>query len=267
MAETTFYREKKERDFTVMANHHLRNEKLSWKAKGLLSYMLSLPDDWEIYQSELEKHSKDGRDCLRGAIKELENEGYIVKQQKRNSKGIFENNTFKIIENPSFSPFTGNPSTDNPSTVNPSTENPKLLNTNLNQLLIKQKTNKQSNEQENLFLDFYKEYPKKTNKTDARKVYYSLLKNKVTPELILERLNAYKYQIKKNNTEMQFIRNPARFLRSLEDFEDVEIQEEKEIVVQKRVIKYYCKKCGTELENGVCKKCYALHDFEGELLT
>lgn len=119
---------------------------------------------------------------------------------------------------------------------------------------------------EGLFLEFYKQYPKKTNKTDARKVFFSLLKQKVTLELILERLNAYKYQINKNNTELQYVRNPARFLRSLEDFEEINVEEEKKEPGIKKKVKLYCKKCGSILEDCVCTQCYALHDMQGELL-
>ena len=84
-----FIREKKERNFTIMSNIHLRDEKLSLKAKGLLSYLLSLPDDWQIYLCELTKHSTDGRDSIRSAITELEENGYLTKKQKTDSKNRF----------------------------------------------------------------------------------------------------------------------------------------------------------------------------------
>ena len=114
-----FIREKKERNFTIMSNVHLRDEKLSLKAKGLLSYLLSLPDDWQIYLCELTKHSTDGRDSIRSAISELEARGYLTKKQKTDSKNRFAGYEYNIYETPievkavSEIPFTENPSSGN----------------------------------------------------------------------------------------------------------------------------------------------------------
>lgn len=66
----------KTRDYTVMANHHLRNKELSLKAKGLLSLMLSLPEDWDYTVKGLAYICKDGIDSINGTIKELEEQGY-----------------------------------------------------------------------------------------------------------------------------------------------------------------------------------------------
>ena len=65
----------------------LKDTNLSWKAKGLLAYLLSLPDDWQIYESEIVKHAKDGIDSTRTAIKELIDAGYIERQRVRDEKG------------------------------------------------------------------------------------------------------------------------------------------------------------------------------------
>lgn len=120
MSDKSFFiREKKERNYTVMCNNHLRNEKLSWKGKGLMSYLLSLPDDWQIYLSELEKHATDGKDSLRTAIKELEEQGYLSKKQRINKKGYFDGYEYTIYEIPKEIPVAENPSTDNPKTENP----------------------------------------------------------------------------------------------------------------------------------------------------
>ena len=69
------------KNFTVMSNHHFKNKKLSLKAKGLLSLMLSLPDDWNYSMKGLETLSKDGIDSVRTAMKELETQGYVEKDR------------------------------------------------------------------------------------------------------------------------------------------------------------------------------------------
>lgn len=123
MAETKFIKAKKEKNYTIIDNTFIRDIRLSWKAKGLMTYFLSLPDDWEIHLSEVEKHATDGRDSLRSAIKELKKCGYLKAEQK-NEKGRFSEVVYTIIENPN------EPQTEIPYTEKPRTENPKLLNTN-----------------------------------------------------------------------------------------------------------------------------------------
>ena len=81
-------RKRKEEKFTRLPNEMLRNDNLSWKARGLLSYMLSMPDDWVFYETELVKHSKkDGLTALRTAIKELKQYGYVTKEPIRDELG------------------------------------------------------------------------------------------------------------------------------------------------------------------------------------
>lgn len=121
---TVFIRHKKERDYTVVDNLYLRDNSLSWKAKGVFTYLLSLPEDWEVHLEEIENHAPDGRDSLRAAVRELKSKGYIVLRQKKDAAGKFSKNELEIVERPDL------PQTENPSTGKPSTENPKLLNTN-----------------------------------------------------------------------------------------------------------------------------------------
>lgn len=141
MGNTSFIREKKERDYTVINNTVLKDERLSWKAKGVFCYLLSLPEDWVIYQSELLKHSTDGRESLRNAINELEEYGYLIIDKKRDEKGHFTA-IYKIIENPNEKTESGKTESENPTRENrhgkTESENPTLLNTN------KQNTNKQN---------------------------------------------------------------------------------------------------------------------------
>ena len=81
------FRGEKTKDFTVMCNHHLRNVKLSLKAKGLLSLMLSLPEDWDYTTKGLACICMDGVDSIAGALKELEKHGYLTRQRVRFDNG------------------------------------------------------------------------------------------------------------------------------------------------------------------------------------
>ena len=81
------FRIEKTRDYTVMSNHHLRDQSLSLKAKGLLSMMLSLPEEWNYTTRGLAPICKEGTDCIGSALKELERTGYIVRNRLRDSKG------------------------------------------------------------------------------------------------------------------------------------------------------------------------------------
>lgn len=116
----------KTKDYTVMANHHLRNKTLSLKAKGLLSLMLSLPEDWDYTVKGLAYICKDGIDSINGAIKELENTGYISRERIRNPKGQLTSIEYTIREHPqvtqtkdSESPVEALPTQETPIQENP----------------------------------------------------------------------------------------------------------------------------------------------------
>lgn len=94
------FRIEKTRDYTVMANHHLRNTALSLKAKGLLSLMLSLPEDWDYTTKRLAKICKDGVDSICSAVSELEEQGYVIRERIRNAKGQLTDIHYTILERP-----------------------------------------------------------------------------------------------------------------------------------------------------------------------
>lgn len=94
------FRIEKTRDYTVMANHHLRNKALSLKAKGLLSLMLSLPEDWDYTTRGLSCICKDGVDSIRVGIQELEANGYLVRERRRNENGQYGAIEYTILEKP-----------------------------------------------------------------------------------------------------------------------------------------------------------------------
>ena len=88
------------KDYTVMSNHHLRNKKLSLKAKGLLSVMLSLPDDWDFTLRGLAYISKEGIHTIRVSVNELEEHGYIKRHQMRNEKGQLSDIVYDVYNIP-----------------------------------------------------------------------------------------------------------------------------------------------------------------------
>lgn len=123
-------RAKRSRNFSIIGNDIIEDQRLSFKARGLLIYMLSKPDDWKFYSSELVKHSdKDGREAINNAIKEIEAVGYLRRKQVRSEHGKFGSTDWELLDTPAIPPQTGFPYTDKPSTGKPFTENPQLLNT------------------------------------------------------------------------------------------------------------------------------------------
>ena len=123
------FRVEKNHSYTVMANHHLRDERLSLKSKGLLSLILSLPDDWRISIEGMTQFSSDGKDAIRSAIRELTDAGYITRAQTHSEAGTFSGYDYIVHETPAASPSSGFPTMENPTTENPTTENPTLRNT------------------------------------------------------------------------------------------------------------------------------------------
>ena len=124
------FRIDKTRDYTVMSNHHLRDAELSLKAKGLLSMMLSLPEEWNYTTRGLAAICKEGTDCIGSALKELERAGYIVRNRLRDSKGKIVDVEYVIYETPRC-PDPARPKEVSPDTVYPDTENPDMDNPGL----------------------------------------------------------------------------------------------------------------------------------------
>ena len=128
------FRIERTRDYTVMSNHHLRDKGLSLKSKGLLSMMLSLPEDWNYTTRGLAKICKEGVDAIGGALRELEGAGYIVRHQMRDRQGRISDTEYVIYEQPqpkapdTPQPDTASPDTENPYLDSPDTEKPAELN-------------------------------------------------------------------------------------------------------------------------------------------
>ena len=128
------FRIEKTRDYTVMSNHHLRDMSLSLKAKGLLSLMLSLPENWDYTMKGLSRICKDGIDSISGGIRELEEHGYLIRERVRGANGQLGSIEYTILEQPKEptpaqeKPIRENPVQANPTLVTPVQEEPAQLN-------------------------------------------------------------------------------------------------------------------------------------------
>jgi hypothetical protein len=141
-------RVQKTKDYTVMSNTHFREKNMSLKAKGLLSLMLSLPDDWDYSVEGLIAICKESGTAIKSTLKELKEFGYLKVEKTQNEKGVFEY-IYNIYENPQTgNPPIENPSMDNPPMDNPPMENPSLeneLQLNTDESITKKVNTKRSN--------------------------------------------------------------------------------------------------------------------------
>lgn len=126
----TTIRVNKTSNYTVMSNNHFKEKKMSLKSKGLLSLMLSLPDDWNYTLAGLVSLSKDGKDSVMAALAEMEKFGYLTRNRTTNSKGQFSGIEYNIYEQPQEQkPVEGKQNSDNQNAGNSNSEKPPLLNT------------------------------------------------------------------------------------------------------------------------------------------
>ena len=215
------FRVNKNKNYTVMSNYHLKDKNMSLKAKGMLSMMLSLPDDWDYSIKGIISISKENKTSIQSALKELEENKYLKRTKKQNEKGQFEY-IYDIYEKP----WTENPCIENLVTDNPCTENMPQINTNI-QNTKKQNTDIKSNNtpynpstddsqkyDNKIFEKFWNEYPKKISKGNAEKWFK---KNKPTNDLVdlmIEKLKIYKEteQWKKDNGK--YIPYPSSWLNA-----------------------------------------------------
>ena len=197
------FRVERNTGYTVMSNHHLRNKELSLKAKGLLSQMLSLPEDWDYTLSGLSYINRESIDAIRTAVWELEKAGYITRRQGRDEKGKMTAIEYTIYEQPQppaldcpvlENPTADNPILENPTPDNPTSENPMQLNKDI------QKTNLSKKEKSNTDLSNNHSIPilspnpsplreetaeperKGTEAADAYSVYEEIIKDNIEYE-------------------------------------------------------------------------------------
>ena len=189
------FRVEKNKGYTVMSNHHLRNKELTLKAKGLLSQMLSLPENWDYTLAGLSHINKESIDAIRTAVLELEKAGYIKRSQGRDKKGKMTAITYTIYEQPQ-SPVLENPTSDKPilekpKTDNPTSENPMQLNKDIQKtdLSRKEEINKDGLNTDSIPilspdpspLSEQDPFPEKKGKEqkDAYKIYKEIIKDNI----------------------------------------------------------------------------------------
>lgn len=208
-------RSKRTRNFTVLNNDLIRDTTLSFKARGLLQYMLSMPDDWKFYVSELAKHSsKEGEGAIRSAITELEEAGYMRRIRKRGKGGKFEAVDWEVLDEPAFSPHVKKPHVDKPQVEEPHVANDQLLNTNglsTNCTKDNRSTDKSvdrvsEKEVESNFDKLWKLYPRKEGKKKAFEAYKRAIKKGTTNKEIQTGIVNYLAQIKAQGTAKQYIK-------------------------------------------------------------
>ena len=198
------FRVEKNKGYTVMSNHHLRNKELTLKAKGLLSQMLSLPENWDYTLAGLSHINKESIDAIRTAIWELEKAGYIERSQGRDEKGKMTAITYTIYEQPISpvldQPVLENPTSDkpvleNPTTDNPTSENPMQLNKDIQttNLSKKEEINKDGLNTDSIPIlspdpsPLEKSLPEKkgTDEKDAYKIYEEIIKDNIEYEHLI----------------------------------------------------------------------------------
>ena len=121
------FRVQKTQNYTIMSNHHLRNKTLSLKAKGLLSLMLSLPEDWDYTTRGLASICKEGVDSVCATVRELEAAGYIIRRRIRDKNGQMRGMEYTVLEEPKPpqpEPEQAEPSCAKPEQIKPKQEKP-----------------------------------------------------------------------------------------------------------------------------------------------
>ena len=135
------FRVEKNKGYTVMSNHHLCNHALPLKAKGLLSQMLSLPENWDYTLQGLAQINKESIDAIREAVRELERAGYIKRSRERDERGCLRGTVYTIYEQPHTEPTPEEPTQEKPTLEKPMLDLPTLENpTQLNTESTKKKT-------------------------------------------------------------------------------------------------------------------------------
>ena len=212
---TTFVRVEKNRNYTTIHNEFLKRKDISWKAKGIMTYLLSLPDDWVVNLDEIKRNATDGESSFRSGWKELVSAGYVSRQPVRDEKtkkidywetvikeSVSEGKSHNVENHNVGIHQVGNHKVDNRellSTKELSTNKPI---TNIQKEHQPSDDGQSSSER---FEVLWKEYPRKEGKKKAFASYKRALKNGVTDEEIMEGLEKYNQYIKKEQTDRKYI--------------------------------------------------------------
>ena len=201
------FRVEKNKGYTVMSNHHLRNKELSLKAKGLLSQMLSLPEDWDYTLAGLSLINRESIDAIRTAVWELEKAGYITRRQGRDEKGKMTAIEYTIYEQPQppaldcpvlENPTADNPILENPTPDNPTSENPTQLNKEIQKTNLPKKEKLNTDISSTHSIPFHSLNPspledaaqpperKRKEATDAYSVYEEIIKDNIEYDYLIQ---------------------------------------------------------------------------------
>ena len=207
------YRIHKEDNFVIIDKAFLLNEEISLKAKGLLALLLSYPDNWQFYKAEIVQHTTDKENSLNSGLKELIENGYIVRKQRKDENGKFEGYEYHVYEKPS---------TEKPSTEKPSTEKPILLNNkNTKNKNTKNKNTKTTPSPELVseFKEWYSKYPHPRNEQQTMKNYINTRKT-YSAEQLMTALNNYLAEIEEQHTDKRYIKYSTNFVGQEKAFVD-----------------------------------------------
>ena len=196
------FRVERNTGYTVMSNHNLRNKELSLKAKGLLSQMLSLPEDWDYTLAGLSYINREKIDAIREAVRELERAGYIQRSRERDEKGRLRGTDYIIYEQPPNLdlPTLENPTLENPTQEKPTLENPMQLNKDIQKtdLPKKEKSNTDLSSTHSIPIHSLNPLPygedeaaqpperKGTERNDAYRVYEEIIKDNIEYNILLQ---------------------------------------------------------------------------------
>lgn len=211
------FRIEKTNNYTVMSNYHLREREMSLKAKGLLSLMLSLPNDWDYTIEGLVTICKENETAVKSTLNELKDFGYLEILKVQNKKGQFEYE-YNIYEKPQ----SKKPEVENLGVENPSVENQGQLNTNKQNTKKEDIPSSKDEELRNHFELIWKEYPNKKGKSKAEGYYFGWLKGrkinsitrKITDEQMYYAVRKYAKECEDNKIEQQYIKHGDTFFNS-----------------------------------------------------
>lgn len=206
------FEQEKIKDFTIIRNSIFKDYTLSAKAKGVACQLLSLPPTWEYSVKGLVELFNDGEASIRSALAELEQHGYLRREQDR-SDGKFGKIKYIITDMlKSENPYVEKPQAVNPQAENSVADNHAQLNTkelNTEVSITNPLTTKEYIESE--FDILWSMYPKKQGKADAFKHYQKARKSGTTYEEVEQGILAYTESIKANGTDMQYVKMGSTF--------------------------------------------------------
>ena len=222
------YRIHKEDNYVIVDKAFLLNEKISLKAKGLLALLLSYPDDWQFYEAEIVQHAADKVNSLKSGLKELIENGYIVRKHAKDEKGKFKCFEYHIYEKPMLEkPMLEKPVLEKPMLEKPVLEKPTLLNNkdtknkNTKNKNTKNKNTKTTPSPELVseFKAWYSKYPNQRNEQQTMRNYINT-RNKYSAEQLMTALDNYLADIEKNNTDKRYIKYSTNFVGKEQAFVD-----------------------------------------------